>query len=98
MGHLEDSRLTADLTMASDGTLSGTVTGKRGTATLTTGWVSVEKFSFTVNILLQGEPFDVIFTGTFEKDSMKGTLAVPGFSIDFTGTKPGAQLTTRAEE
>jgi len=89
---------TADLTMASDGTLSGTVTGKRGTATLTTGWVSAEKFSFTVNILLQGEPFDVIFTGTFEKDSMKGTLAVPGFSIDFTGTKPGAQLTTRAEE
>jgi imidazolonepropionase-like amidohydrolase len=79
---------TADLTMASDGALSGTLASKRGTATLISGYLSVDKFSFLINIPLEGSPTDVTFTGTFDGTSLKGTISVQGIELDFTGTKP----------
>jgi hypothetical protein len=85
-----DEETTADLTMTPDGTLSGTTTGKRGTATLITGYASAEKFSFTINIPIQGSNEDVTFTGTFDKDTMKGSISVLSFSIEFAGTRPSA--------
>src|SRR5262249_30845771 len=64
----------ADLTMASDGSLSGTISGKRGTHDLISGHLSADKFNFMINILLNEAPTDVIFTGTFDGTSMKGTI------------------------
>jgi imidazolonepropionase-like amidohydrolase len=81
---------TADLTMDKDGTISGTLTSKRGTASIISGYLSVDKFSFTINIPIEGSPADVIFSGTFDGTSLKGTIRVQGFSLDFTGVKPGA--------
>src|ERR1700676_2170644 len=81
---------TADLSMEKDGTISGTVTGKRGVGSILSGWASGEKFSFIINISVNGTPTDVTFSGTFDATSLKGSLSVPGFSTDFTGTKPGA--------
>jgi len=81
---------TADLTMDKDGTISGTVIGKRGTASVISGYLSVDKFSFTINIPLQGSPADVTFSGTFDGTSLKGSISVQGFSLEFTGVKPGA--------
>jgi imidazolonepropionase-like amidohydrolase len=81
---------TADLTMASDGTLSGTVSGKRGTTNIISGYLSVEKFYFLINIHIQGSPSDVTFTGTFDGTSLKGTLSTVGIDIEFTGTKSNA--------
>jgi imidazolonepropionase-like amidohydrolase len=83
-----DEETTADLTMAPDGTLTGTTSGKRGTATIITGYASADKFSFTINIPVQGNNEDVTFTGTFEKDTMKGSISVLSFSIEFTGMRP----------
>jgi imidazolonepropionase-like amidohydrolase len=88
---------TADLTMATDGKLSGTITGKRGTANIITGYLSVDKFSFTINILLNEIPTDVTFTGTFDGTSMKGTINVQGMDLDFTGTKPSTHLSAAAQ-
>lgn len=85
---------TADLAMASDGTLSGSVTSKRGTAAIISGYVSADKFSFTINIPLGESAADVIFSGTFEGNAMKGSISVQDISFDFTGTKPGAQLSS----
>ncbi len=85
-----DEETTVDLTMTADGTLSGTTTGKRGTATIITGYASAEKFSFTINIPIQGSNEDVKFSGTFEKDTMKGSISVLSFSIEFTGARPNA--------
>lgn len=82
---------TADLTMASDGTLSGTITSSRGTANIISGYLSADKFSFTINIPIEGNPSDVVFTGTFDGSSMKGSISVQGFDIEFTGTKPGSR-------
>jgi imidazolonepropionase-like amidohydrolase len=83
---------TADLAMSSDGTITGTVTSPRGTATIVSGYLSAEKFSFTINIPIEGNPTDVVFSGTFENGAMKGSLTAVGlgFSTDFTGAKPGA--------
>jgi imidazolonepropionase-like amidohydrolase len=78
---------TADLTMASDGTLSGTVSGKRGTTNIISGYLSVDKFYFLINIHIQGSPADVSFTGTFDGTALKGTLSTVGIDLDFTGTK-----------
>ncbi len=83
---------TADLSMSSDGTLSGTVTSKRGTATITTGYLSGDKFSFSINIPMGPQTADVSFTGTFDGTTMKGSIGVQGLSIDFTGVKPGSHL------
>lgn len=82
---------TADLSMEKDGTISGTVIGKRGTGSILSGYASGEKFSFVINIPVNGTPTDVTFSGTFDATSLKGSLSVPGFSTDFTGTKPGAR-------
>lgn len=84
---------TLDVEMASDGTLSGTTTNKRGTASIISGYLSVDKFSFTINIPIEGNPTDVVFTGTFDGSSLKGNIDVMGYSLEFTGTKPTAQAT-----
>jgi len=79
---------TADLTMEKDGTISGTITSHRGTASIISGYLSVDKFSFTINIPIEGSPADVIFSGTFDGTSLKGTIRVQDFSLEFTGVKP----------
>jgi hypothetical protein len=35
----------------------------------------------------------VLFTGTFDGTTMKGSISVQGFETDFTGTKPGVRAT-----
>jgi imidazolonepropionase-like amidohydrolase len=84
----------ADLTMEKDGTISGSTSSKRGTANIISGYLSSDKFSFTINIPLDQGPSDVVFTGTFDGTSLKGSIAVLGLSIDFTGVKPGTVSTT----
>jgi hypothetical protein len=86
----------ADFAMEKDGTISGTITSKRGTATIISGHLSVDKFSFTINIPIEGSPADVNFSGTFDGTSLKGSLSVQGFSLDFTGVKPANNSTAAA--
>ena len=84
---------TAEIVMASDGSLSGTLTSSRGAANIISGYLSADKFSFTINIVIEGSPSDVLFTGTFDGTSMKGSISVQGINIEFTGTKPGVSHT-----
>ena len=79
----------ADLVMSTDGTLTGTLTSQRGTGTIFSGYLSGDKFSFTINIPIEGSPQDVHFSGTFDGTSLKGTIGAMGYSFDFSGTKPG---------
>src|SRR6266852_3761073 len=81
---------TADLTMEKDGTVSGTVSGKRGTTSIISGYLSGDKFSFTINIPLDQGPTDATFSGTFDGTSLKGAISVLGLPIDFTGVQPGS--------
>jgi hypothetical protein len=84
----------ADLTMEKDGTLSGTTSSKRGTASLISGYLSGEKFSFTINLPLEQGPTDVVFSGVFDGTSLKGSISVLGYNIDFTGVKPTEKLSS----
>jgi imidazolonepropionase-like amidohydrolase len=96
----------ADLTMAPDGALSGSVTGasgeimgSMGTVSISEGWVSGTKFSFTVSLTIEGSPMDVTFSGTLEGDQMKGTASGGGISVDFTGVHPsGTGAVAAAQE
>ena len=80
---------TADITMASDGLLSGTLSSPHGNANIISGYLSADKFSFAVNIPIEGSPSDVLFSGTFDGTSIKGSISVQGLNIEFTGTRPG---------
>src|SRR5229473_1573371 len=83
---------TADLSMDKDGTISGSITSKHGTATIISGYLSADKFSFTINMPLDQGPTDVIFSGTFDGTTLKGSISVVGLSFDFTGVKPGSTV------
>jgi hypothetical protein len=87
---------TVDLAMEKDGTISGTVASQRGTTSIISGYLSVDKFSFTINIPIEGSPADVTFSGTFDGTSLKGSISGQGFSIDFTGVKPTNNSTAAA--
>jgi len=79
---------TADLIMDKDGSISGTLTSPRGTTNIISGYLSVDKFSFTINIVLDQGATDVTFSGAFDGTSLKGSISVLGMSLDFTGVKP----------
>jgi imidazolonepropionase-like amidohydrolase len=87
---------TADLAMQPDGTLTGSVTSDHGTGSVFSGWVSGEKFSFTISLSIEGSSSDVIFTGTFEGTSMKGSIQAMGYNLEFTGTKPTRMAAVQA--
>jgi hypothetical protein len=74
--------------MASDGTLSGTLSSQRGTGNVFSGYLSGEKFMFMISLPINGSPTDVTFTGTFDGKTMKGSISAMGYTFDFTGTKP----------
>lgn len=85
-----DEEATADLMMQPDGTLTGTVSSDRGAGNVFSGWASGDKFSFMINVQIEGNSGDVVFTGTFEGNSMKGTIRAMGYTISFTASKPDA--------
>ena len=87
---------TADLSMQPDGTLTGNIASDHGTGSVFSGWVSGDKFSFTINISIEGSSSDVVFTGTFEGTSMKGSIQAMGYNFEFTGTKPTRMAAIRA--
>src|SRR5579863_879974 len=79
---------TADLTMSADGSLSGTLASKRGNATLLSGYLTGDHFTFLININIGDSFADVTFSGSYDGTSLKGNISVEGYSIDFTGSKP----------
>lgn len=93
---LEES--TADLTMDKDGAISGSLASPRGTANIISGYLSGDKFTFTINIVLDQGATDVTFDGTFDGTSLKGSIGVMGMSLDFTGVKPGTTASGAATQ
>jgi imidazolonepropionase-like amidohydrolase len=80
---------TADLVMDKEGAISGSLGSPHGTANIISGYLSGDKFNFSINMVLDQGPTDVTFSGTFDGTSLKGTISVHGMSLDFTGVKPG---------
>lgn len=78
---------TAELTMETDGTLSGKVRGERGEGSITEGWVSGTRFNFTVQMTMGGRSVQASYTGTTEGDEMEGSVSFGRFSSEFTAAK-----------
>jgi hypothetical protein len=83
---------TADLVMSPGGTVSGSVTHPFGTSPVLTGYLSGNSSSITISADPGEGAQEYTFSGTLEGNSMKGHLSGPGFSTEFTGTRPGAAL------
>jgi imidazolonepropionase-like amidohydrolase len=80
---------TADLTMAEDGRVSGSIAGDSANGNVTGGSLTGSNFSFTANLATGAGPLNATFTGTIEGNSIKGSFNAGEFRGDFTGTRPG---------
>jgi hypothetical protein len=79
--------MTQTLTLQQDGSkLTGTMKGQRGDAPVT-GTISGNNISFSVTRTTPNGDMKLDYTGMVSGDSMKGTLAVMGNSVDWTAKR-----------
>ena len=81
---------TAELVMSPGGTVTGTVTHPFGVSQVLSGYLSGNSFSITISVDAGGGPADYTLSGTMEGNTSKGQIKGPGFSAEFTGTRPSA--------
>ncbi len=81
--------MTQTLTLQQDGSkLTGTLKGQRGEAPVT-GTVSGNNINFSVTRSTPNGDMKLDYTGMVSGDTMKGTLAVMGNSVDWTAKRSG---------
>jgi hypothetical protein len=78
----------AEFTVASDGTISGTVdSAEYGSSKISGGSVKDASFSFKFNITADGNVIECTMSGTFDEKSMKGSGSAGDNGFSFTGTR-----------
>jgi hypothetical protein len=78
----------AEFTVASDGTISGTIdSAEYGSSKIASGSVKDASFSFKFNISADGNVIEVTMSGTFDEKSLKGTGSAGDMGFSFTGTR-----------
>ena len=78
---------TPTMTLKQDGEkLTGHYSGQLGEAPLT-GTVKGNAIEFTIEVKLESNTVQLVYTGTAEKDSMKGTVKLADFDGTFTAKK-----------
>jgi len=78
------------ITIKQDGeNLTGTYKGRFGEAPLK-GTLKGNEITFTVKLSVQGQDFEIVYTGTVDGDSMKGKAKFAQGEADFTGKKEKA--------
>jgi len=82
------AQATLDLSMASGGNVTGTITHPYGSSPVTSGYLSGNSFSLLINVDAGGGPMDVTFSGTLDGNNMKGNINAHGFAAEFTGSRP----------
>ena len=78
----------AEFTVASDGTISGTIdSAEYGSSKIASGSVKDASFSFKFNISNGGDVIEVRMNGTFDEKSLKGSGSAGDTGFSFTGTR-----------
>jgi hypothetical protein len=78
----------ADLKVASDGTISGTIESPEyGSSKISSGSVTDASFAFKFDLNSQGSAISVGMSGTFDEKGMKGSGTAGDTSFTFTGTR-----------
>jgi hypothetical protein len=81
----------ANFQIGADGSMSGTVSSPYGTAQVTRGSVNGNQFRITISMQLNGQPTDIILSGTINGNQLTGSFETPdGNLTPFTGTRPRA--------
>lgn len=81
---------TAALTMAADGSITGTISSQMGTVPITRGHLNGNQFTLSISVPMNGDTMDITMTGTVNGNSLSGSMNVMGQALDFTGRRPGA--------
>ena len=78
----------AEFTVASDGTISGTIdSAEYGSSKIASGSVKDASFSFKFDISASGSVIEVTMSGTFDEKSLKGSGSAGDMGFSFTGTR-----------
>jgi hypothetical protein len=78
----------ADLKVASDGTITGTIESQEyGSSRIASGSVTDTSFSFKFDLNSQGSVISVGMSGTFDEKTMKGSGTAGDTSFTFTGAR-----------
>jgi hypothetical protein len=86
-------KASADLTVADDGTITGTVGSQYGNASISSGSLTGNQFTFKFSLNIEGTPTDVSMSGTIDGDSIKGNGSAGDAGFDFTGARtPSAPM------
>jgi hypothetical protein len=86
----ETQESTAALTMAADGSITGTLSSQLGTVPITRGRMNGNQFSISISVPLNGDATEITLTGTMTGNQLSGSMSVLGQMLDFTGRRPGA--------
>ena len=78
----------AEFSVASDGTISGTVdSAEYGSSKITSGSVTDASFVIKFNISGDGNAIQVVMNGTFDEKTLKGSGSAGDAGFSFTGTR-----------
>lgn len=86
-GTMLDSKMV--VTKGDDGALTGVWSGRRGDSDLQNLTVDGNNVTFTRTIDVQGQQFDIAFSGTIDGDSITGAFETAMGTMDVTGTRAG---------
>jgi imidazolonepropionase-like amidohydrolase len=82
------------LNLQQDGNaLGGQITSPLGTATISNGRLSGNEVTFDYTLTIQGQQMPASARGTIEGNAIRGTIAVLGQNIEFTGTRTPRERT-----
>ena len=70
-----------------DGVYSGTIGGPRGNLDIETIQVEGQSFTFPFKMSTPVREFTLVYSGTRDGDTLKGTVEAPRGPVPFTGTR-----------
>jgi imidazolonepropionase-like amidohydrolase len=81
---------TAALTMAADGTITGSISSQMGTVPVSRGHMNGNQFTISISVPANGDTMQIDMSGTVNGNTLSGSMSVMGQTLDFTGRRPGA--------
>jgi Amidohydrolase family len=81
---------TAALTMAADGSITGTMSSQMGTVPISSGRMNGNQFTISISLPANGQTMEITMSGTVNGNTLSGSMNVMGQALDFTGRRPGS--------
>lgn len=81
---------TAALTMAADGSITGTMSSQMGTVPISHGRMNGNQFTLSISVPMNGDTMQIDMSGTVNGNTLSGSMSVMGQELTFTGRRPGS--------